>query len=225
MCQSCNSHSASSPSQRAPCPCWVCRGPQHSCLNPSPCSQPGSGLCLRLNPNRSFPESHLHTDAAGIRFTAWVWSWFLSPRAKRCHTVTTRAQLLLHPASGPAGHEGSTGGKGRAWPSCAVLPQHIPDVCEQPCWVGGKVTLVWSPRCPWFSWMSALLCLWCVGAGMVQQQLLGSFPRSALSVLLLHHVLGPLQTPVPRFSFSVGRGGKEQPVPSRAHGSCLHQHH
>lgn len=31
-----------------------------------------------------------------------------------------------------AGHEGSTGGKGTAWPWCDVLPQHIPGVCEQP---------------------------------------------------------------------------------------------
>lgn len=43
--------------------------------------------------------------------------------------------------------------------------------------------------------------LWCVGAGMVQQQLLGSFPSSALSMLLLHHILGPLQAPLTRFSY------------------------
>lgn len=42
---------------------------------------------------------------------------------------------------------------------------------------------------------------WAVGAGMVQQQLLGSLPSSALSMLPLHHVLGPLQTPLPRFSY------------------------
>lgn len=106
VCQSCDSHSASSPSQSAPCPCWVCCGPQHSCLNPSPSSQPGFGLCLRFNPNRSFPVC----DAAGITFTAWVWSWFLSPRAKCCHTVTTRAQLLLHPASGQLDTRGAQEG-------------------------------------------------------------------------------------------------------------------
>lgn len=60
--------------ERAPVGFW---GSQQSCLNPSPSSRPGPGLCPRFNP-RSFPSC----DAAGITFTARVWSCFLSPRAK-----------------------------------------------------------------------------------------------------------------------------------------------
>lgn len=126
-CQSCSSPPASSPSRSAPCPCWVCRGPQPSCLNPSPSSRPGFGLCPRLNPSRSFPVC----DAAGITFPVWVWSCFLSPGAKCRHSCGQPSSAAAAPRFRPSWTRGSTGGKGRAGPSCDARPRHIPEVCEQ----------------------------------------------------------------------------------------------
>lgn len=199
-------------------------------LTPTPSSHPGFGL--RVNPSRSFPSC----DAAGITFTAWAWSCFLSLRAKHCPTCDQPTSelgccsILLQPQ---LDRRAAQEGRAQLGMFSLSTSQVFVSSLEKLLLGGweGDTCVVTSMSLAVLAQRPTAGChLWCVGARMVQQQLLGSFPSSALSMLLLHRVLGPLQLLSPGFPISadtssLGRGGKEQPVPSRARGSCLHQHY
>lgn len=204
-------------------------------LTPTPSSHPGFGL--RVNPSRSFPSC----DAAGIAFTAWAWSCFLSPRAKHCPTCDQptcdqptcelgHCSILLQPQLDRRAAQEERAQLGMFSLSTSQVFVSSLEKLLLGGWEGDTCVVTSMSLAVLAQHPTAGCHLCCVGAGMVQQQLLGSFPSSALSMLLLHRVLGPLQLLSPGFSIStdtssLGRGGKEQPVPSRARGSCLHQHY
>lgn len=72
-------------------------------------------------------------DAAGIPFTGWIWSWFLCPRAKCCHTCEPLSSAAAPCSPGQLGMRGAQEGRAQLV-CCSCSPSAHPSL--EKLWLG-----------------------------------------------------------------------------------------